>query len=242
MPRPRRIGHGRRCTRCNGRNAVQRKLLEHAVAGQVGDHATDLIGSQPTADAGEVGNQTGQRTGAVHQVGERDLLRRQAQVTGLAVIRGPQHRVGHTAGTDQLGLFNAGTQNRAGLGRVDPFRDRRPQSWVSRPRRLPRGSTSQRLPHTDPGFDDRHAMTPKYHAQRRGRRAPAYPGRSVGGPGTRMRVSCRQLFPAASKLPEILSYAATFLPVGAARVCTRRGRRGLPRAALPPRRSRKPYG
>jgi hypothetical protein len=139
---------------------VERQLLQHAVAGQVGHHPAYLVRGQPTGDAGEVGDESREGARTVHEMRQLDLVRRQAQVAGLFAVRGPQHGVGHAARTDQLRFLDARANRGSRLGRVDPFGDRRPQPGVGRAQRLAGRSTRKRLPNADPGFDDRHASTP----------------------------------------------------------------------------------
>jgi hypothetical protein len=151
---------------------VDGQLGEHAVAGQVGDDAGDLVGRQATADPGEVGDQAGHRTGAVHQLRELPLLRRKPQVAGpAAVIRRAEHHVRHVAHVDQLDGLDAQPQHRLRPRRIEPLDHRGPQPWISRTRRPTRCPARERLPHTQPGLNDRHPLPlPQLAGCRVGRR------------------------------------------------------------------------
>jgi hypothetical protein len=153
---PSRIGHGRRVHPLQPVERVDRQLVEHAVAGKVGDDPGDLVGRQPPADAGEVRDEPRDGAAAVHQLRQGPLVRREPQVAGLAPVgRAHHHVVDATRGRQGDGL-DLGAQDRPGPGRVEPVRDRLPQTWVGGAPRGPRGAPGEGLPDTDARLDDGH--------------------------------------------------------------------------------------
>ena len=107
---------------CQRAERVDRQLVEHPVGGEVGDDPGDLVGREPAADPGELGDQPGHRARAVHQLGEPPLLR--ASAAGSRRRRDRRASAASRTATprarDEVGLLDAGAQlglARAGLSR-----------------------------------------------------------------------------------------------------------------------------
>src|SRR5690606_16508371 len=172
------------------RERVDRQLLEHPVAGEIGDDAADLVGRELAGDPGEVRYQPRHGAAAVHEPGELGLLGGEPQIAGAVPVRRTEHDVRDAAGTGQFDLFDAGAEDRAGPRRVHALRDGGPESWVRRTERLPGRAPRQRLPHADPGFDDGHAGNSSSHTGTRADHAPT-PGVQRRSPSPSGATYCR---------------------------------------------------
>jgi hypothetical protein len=135
---------------------VDRQLLQHPVAGQVGHDAGDLVRGQPTGDPGELRDEPGHGPRAVHQPGQRQLFRGQSEITRIGTVGRTKHHIVHTADAGERGVLDARAQAGPGPRGVEPFGDGGPQSGVGGGDRLAGGATGQDLPHAQPGLDDRH--------------------------------------------------------------------------------------
>jgi hypothetical protein len=136
---------------------VHRELVEHPVAGQVGHHPADLVGSEPAGDPGELGDQPGHRAVPVHEQGELPLLGGETQVSGAgAGVGRAQHDVLVAAGGGELDGLDAGAQHGPGAHRVEPVDDGAPQAGIERAAGLSGSPSGQRFPDVHPGLDVGH--------------------------------------------------------------------------------------
>ncbi len=140
---------------------VPGEVLQHPVAGQVGDDPADLVGGETAGDPGELGDQPGHRAGAVHHQGQLVLLRAEPEVAAAAAVVGrAEHHVAAAADRGTVPDLDAAAQLGTGAGRVEPIRDGVPETGVGGAGLGARGPAGQCFPDVGPGLDIRQLAGP----------------------------------------------------------------------------------